>query len=923
MKLQLKSMSISLASLLFVSLLSSIWLAPFAKAESNSDVGFSALQGCMDADNASLNVVYLMDISKSMAESDKKKVRASMLASSLQLFYQVSKDSEKPLNFTFISFGSTSDTNVTIPWSPVNARNLSQQLARAKSAASNESSYGTDWYEGLRQAQDQIRQKQNLESGACFVLSWMTDGQIDLNPNGGSTDFVPQDRVAYQKICEPSSGLINWFRNPSNNVATIGALLSKNANKKSTAFNRLSMEEKSVRLFQPVIEGSGQIPNDVAEKFGLPSGGYECGRVTASSHLGKLVSSGQAADLAWQFLDLIAHLRNLNKADFQKNGNTYELEIDKSVGRLEVFTKGKNSGNTLSVKDSDNNEICLNSDKCRRTGNGNWAEWVVDIPGTGSTPGLWSIGVEGKTLPKIFLGSKGDPKELRFSFDPLPDLMNIVEGNTVQTVAKLVHEDGSAVSPSEFKNICVELTSPTSSEESECIPGVSLPIKFNAETSNDKFQVTAKYQFNSSQETGQITDVKRMIVKSNNSFAKLSCASLERTENRERVCRLNPIPNSHKQSLTNLTASVGEGNSNVTITGFIADDNLERAKFYEATPLNQQIEVTPEAPRNVQFALSNSKIKNGDKDVFGTITYVVEDASGQKVTSQLKVVFSLQTNKNLLTILIFYFFALLLGIGIPYAALIWAAKSAATFAAQSFRYLTFPIEVSSDGFISTKTVQESDDSVVDLGIDKGELRQTLSLPDSRELSSYFEVQQGDKLISIGDATLSISRKSYDPFAPIEVELEVPGSLVYSNFGGSLALETSKAEQSLVGLYFITASLGELEPIEENSMERPFDYDDTAPDLLSKVELVIRQDGFSGQITCVIVGEVNPRPQLQRFVEELQTSSDKLKVAIADIQELRAKQLEKRKAEQSSQFKVSDDNAPSSEGEEMPPTPSFE
>lgn len=870
-----------------------------ASAKSQPNADFSSLQSCLDVQGASLNVVYLMDISKSMEKSDPKKVRATMLASSLQLFYQVSKDSKKPLNFTFVSFGSTNDTAVTIPWNPVNSSNISLQIAKARRAASQESSYGTDWNEGLLLAQGQIKQKRNLDSKSCFVFSWMTDGQIDLNPNGGSTDFVPANRVAYENICNQNEGLINWFRRPSNQIATLGALLSQNANLLPTQFDDLSMEQKSVALFRPVIEGNGPIPGNVAKAYGIPKGSYECGRVTESSNLGTLVSSGQAKDLAWQFLDLVAHLRNLNKAEFEQSDGTYKLQIENSVGRLEVFTKGKNSGKVLQIKDAKGTDICSMAIKCRRTSNSNWTEWIVDIPGQGVSPGSWVIEIDSDTPAKIFLGTQGDPKEVKFAFYPEPSLQNIVEGTTVETTAKLIHEDGSDVSASEFKRICVELTKPLTTKESTCVDGsVSVPIKFNAEMSNEALQVTAKYTFSSSQEQGQVTEVRTMVVKPNSQFAKLSCPTLETDENGSEVCRLNPIPNSHQKSTTELTATVGQGQSTLEITGFKADDSEDRVDAYntDGTPYGE-ITVTAENPQSIPFILANSKIKIGVDDVHGIIAYAVRDGAGQEVISQLKVVFDIESKKNGWILVGFYLLALIIGLGIPYILLIFAAKSAGTFAATSFRYMTVPIEISNEGIVRSRVVGHNGDGENDQGFGEERVDQPFALPDARELSNYVDVPQGSKQISIGSATISIIQKALNPFAPIKVELFNPSSLVYSNRGESIAIETGIADQSLVGLYFITASLDELEPIaDESPSEKSFDFDDTAFDAFESNKLAVRQDGLIGQLTCVVVGEVNPRTQLQRFVEDLQTSDESFKNMLGDLQELRSNALERRKVE---------------------------
>ena len=907
-----------------------------AKTSAPSNAGFTALQGCMDAQNASLNVVYLMDISTSMSESDPKKVRATMLASSLQLFYQVSKESKKPLNYTFVSFGSTQDTAVTIPWSSVNAGNISQQLAKARAAASEESSYGTDWNEGLQQAQNQIKQKQNIDQNACFVLSWMTDGQIDLNPKKGATSFVPANRSAYKNICKESGGLINWFRNPANNIATLGALLSQNANLNSEAFNSLKMEQKSVSLFKPVIEGSGDIPKDVATKYDISSGNYDCGLVTDSSHLGTLVSSGQAEDLAWQFLDLVAHLRNLNQAQFQQIGKNYQLQIDNSVGRLEVFTKGKGSGKTLTVKDASGTDICITPGQCRRTENSDWTEWVVDIPGDGISPGSWAIRIDSGTPAKIFLGSQGDPKKLKFDYEPLPVLTDIIEGTTVETNAKLVHEDGTAVAANEFKNVCVELTKPVAADEPECIDGtVSIPIKFNAETSYDALQVTAKYTFSASQEQGQVTDVQPMRVKSNNLFAKLSCATTETDENGSEVCRLNPIRNSHKKSATELVATVGRGQSTLEITGFKVQDSKDRVDSYSTagTPVNEDITVIAGNPKSIQFVLANSKIKTPVDNVNGIITYSVKDSTGQEVTSQLKVVFDIQAKRNWLVVIVFYLLALLVGLGIPYVLLIFAAKSAGTFVATSFRYMTFPIQISNEGVIRAKNLSQNEEDETEGDFNGESNEPSFVLPDPRALSVYTDVPKGSKQVQIDNATLIIVQKTFDPFSPIKVELTSPGSLVYTNRGDSIAIETGHAEQSLVGLYFVTASLDELEPVaDESPVERAFDFDDTSFDAFGSSEITVRQDGLDGQITLVVVGEVNPRTQLQRFVEDLQTSEETFKKVIEDLQKLRKDFLEKRKIEaQASKSTPIEDvnqidswsNQPSFEGENDIPQPNFE
>ena len=825
-----------------------------ASAEENSSpVGFTSLQNCMDGKNASLNVVYLMDISKSMEKSDPKNARSDMIKSSLRLFYQVSKDTKKPFNYTFVSFGSTGDTGVTTPWTALNSGNITSQAQAAKISATRNDSRGTDWRQGLRIAKEQIQAKA-ADPNSCFVLSWMTDGQIDLNTVGVS--WVPQDSAAYKDICSESDGLINWFRDPARNIATIGALLSKNAKLNGSAFDSLSLEEQSVRLFRPVIEGNGEVPQKVGSKYGLAYsfGSYQCGRVTPLSNVGKLVTSGKAEDLSWQFLDLIAHLRGLSKADLDSSGG---VSIDNSVGRIEVFTKGKKSGNSLQVTDSNGTDVCAMAGKCTRTKEENWTNWLVNIPSSGVSPGDWIIKTNSTEAPKVFLGSHGDPKNITIAFRPMPQLKNIVEGSSVTTTAVLVHEDGTEVDATEFSDVCLQLDSPQVDENSSCKPSLtSIPIQFKAATTNKILKVTAKYHFTGSRDDAQISRQEAMHVKSNDAFAKLTCENYVSD-----ACLLESIPNSKQPSVTDLKASVKQGFSTITLTKFTADDSVERVNSYVPSPLQEIITVRPGQSQTIKFTLSNSKTKNPVSDIRGILTYEVSDSSGQTVTAQLPVIFSINHKENILVLIGCYLLALLVGVGLPYLLLLRQTRRSAVFVTNTFRFVTFPVRLTPPGrLVSTNStdVTALSSSAVENSLASSRVGEFF-LPAEDLLSGYKSVPENSKHVDIGSASLNVRKVGFNAFAPISVDLHVSESLVFSSQGDKryLLLDShTSAELSLTDLYFFTASMDELDPVAVNSIKTAStsDFDQSEDGYQTVTTQGIREDGISGFLTLVVAGD---------------------------------------------------------------------
>ena len=829
---------------------------------------FSSLQSCMNSPKASLNIVYIMDKSSSMKENDKDFARSAMAESTLRILQKAGANlASGEVNYAYVGFGNGATKK---GWAQLTEESLPDELVKVGILARGQDDNGTDWRAGLLTAKELITQKHSENSNSCFVALWMTDGQIDLN--FGGSGFIDATGDAFRDICA-TDGLIDWYRNPENKVSLLAALLSKNEKaiaEGTPEASQLTMHEKSVLLFEAVVKGKSNIsiPSDVIDGFGLAnnldeSKIYTCGSVRNNSNMGHLVKNGDAADLSWEFVDLVAGITNMQKVVPENDS----FSVPSAIGKIHIYVKGAES-RTLSLLDANKNDVCnLPEVNCNPSGameNGTYTLFDIDIPKAGSETGSWKVSLEPKSEDyKVYVGLDGAYKKIELQGILEPSKTEYIEGFPINATFTVVDQDGQMFPPGFFDSTEICQTSPAPQDQATC-PSSPAGFNFSVSESDKNISAQATLKIPNIDKPFKVSSSQSISVTPGLQFAKFACTEDSR-------CPLSPIPNKKQKSHTKLLIKGGiKGTSNVKVIDFIAEDIPERADSYKAT--SASVEVTEGTDAFIDVYLSNPKAKEKEKNIKGYIVYEVSNGA-EKIIVQAPVTFSIDQNKSWAAIIIGYLIAILLGIGLPYAALLIQARRSAVFIDDDFRFLTVPVALTSSGQLVSPSDSGSSEDLG--GHDAEETFVPFETPDRKLLSKSVEIEKGVKTLQIGVANLHIKPVRFDAFAPIHVSLTIPNSVVSSNQGdlaNMLLLETTSADQSLNGLVYLYASSSIVDPIDKSTFHA---VDESLEDLTSdgssmslKSERSINESLFAGMLVVTFTGTHNYAKALEKISESL-------------------------------------------------------
>lgn len=853
-----------LLALFSVAGLTSATISSATEEPTSNSADFSSLQSCMQEKKASLNIVYIMDNSKSMIDNDPKDARGPMMQSTLRILQQVGADSGRPVQYVMVPFGAEAEEKEANKqlWRKLTQDNLNREATLLSNEALKEAGRGTNWKSGLSVAKTKIGKQKIAHPNSCFVVIWLTDGAIDMNFN--RTGYIPETGSAFKEICE-SDDLINWFRKPENHISMLAALL-----------NVPSDDTDNSILFDSVIEGRAKVPQDVADTFNLTLGEeslFTCGNVYEENQLGYLVKNGNAADLSWQFVDLVASITDLKKHAESQNADSVKFEIPALIGRIRIYVKGDSQG-VLKVLDSENLDVCTLADVCRQTSksmDAGFEVWDVDVPKSGSHSGTWSI----QQLPKgskskVFVGLNGKYRNITLESSYKPELIDgavIDEGQPIDSKYTLLNSEGAAIdSPNfEIESVKICLVAPTN----ECQTGASAQFKPVVAEVNKKIGAKASLKLKDVEGVFVLTSSQSINVQKNENYAKIFCNP---------NCKLNPIPNREQKSVTILKIDSGkEGSSTIEVTGFTAKDNDPvRAKSYSID--SPVVSVAAGELGTIEVTLSNSNAKSKEIDLEGTIEYTVTN-EGKPISTSVPVTFSIDQDKNWLAIVFGYLLALLIAVGLPYLALLIQARRSAKFIDEEFRYLTVPVKVSKTGQLLSRVdslgteVATSEDLEFQVS---GDHFVTFETPDRKLLSKSIEIESGSRELQIGVANLRIQPVRFDAFAPIHVLLSVNDSVVSSNQGDSanlLLIDTTTADQSLNGLVFMYAPTSIIEPVDKSTFQEASesleDFASDGPSMSFKSERSFAESEFVGYLVVTYTGTHN-------FAKALAKTSDLLR-----------------------------------------------
>lgn len=832
------------------SLVFPLGMLPSHAAENEIDIRY--LQECLREEKSSLDILVLMDSSRSLRDSKKGEPghpfkgsdptgqRGPILKSSLMLLAELARESEKDLRVSLRNFGRNQDSDL----SKLKEKWLDWKIATddekyidlfVQNALYNDSP-GTFWASGLETARDQfnVRLGEAALNGekSCPIMFWITDG----------APSKPEEDKA--RICKPgNSASIEWFR--ERNILVLGGLLRPK-------------DQPDADLFRPIVEGEN------------------CGQNQETWTRGSVKVADDISSLSYEFTSLIAGIKNLVRLS-KDNSVPGGFEVDPGTSHIEMFIRGIVDDWAVTTPNKtvfcSANNLGSRCEVSKDTGIGITTIRVFPEDPK-SVGGTWSIQPAFTSEDIKFYGSLNTATRVGVKLVINPAESSVEEGKEVAFNANLVNSDGTDFTPQGYKSvkICGRVSS---SPKPICGSGTKVDLTLNPSTTDSSatFEaiLTAEIGSGNTSDTGErvyriYANAKLEVVQSDK-YPTLTCP--------DNPCKLEVLKNKESNSKTKLIvkpAESGATGANIYLKNFtILADPVEGrgdGKFvFELQRNDDKIKWNDRSKLLVPgdaLSLVVSTELGGKGNVQGVIRYVVV-ADGQEVTRELNFVLPIEDDRKIWVLVLLPLFVYLLTIGIPYLYLLWAARRSAVLTLPDNEYatVTAPFKITSDGRL--------------VSIGEQATGSNFDVPDRSKLS---KVQfDGDlKSIQIDSAQIEIIPPKWNPFENPKTKVSIPGHLILSTSGKS-SFEADEADfsQSVVNeaiLHFSAEenispqAISETVTIEE-SEDDPFGASNYENRI--KEELIPRTGEIVGQAIFIIANHGNRKKSLETLTSKVVTS----------------------------------------------------
>jgi hypothetical protein len=731
----------------------------FSISPAQAQIDVRHLQTCLKEEGSSLDVLVLMDSSKSLRDatpaeekvkkrdfpkgSDPEQLRGKVLKSSLKILRTLAEESDRSFNISLRNFGKNSSPEAKqelmerwVDWTPKTSDN---DLKVFVEKAVYDDSPGTEWTNGIISARDQFQKRINeaklAGTNSCSIMFWITDG-------------APSDSKA--PICAPSGNAsINWFR--ENNILVLGGLL---------------------------------IPTDPSEvakasEFGPLVRGETCGDNKEGWTKGEVIEATGVSDLAWRFVGLIAGIKNL----IDLNGNGSSFNVDPSTSHIEIYTR-EIPGN-WEIKKPDGTVFCSQSNQGTRcdaqpdpevgiTTITIFPDKPIDAAGT------WTISPSINSEDFLVYGGLSTTTEGSRNTKPnlvIQSPLEVEEGEEASFLASLVNPDGSAFSLSGYSSISI-CAKVESSDRSSCATGKTSTNLSVIPSSIDRsvaFEAVLVSQKDPSRKY-RISATARITVVKNGIFPSLVCE--------KDPCVLTRLANKNDRAVSRLEVKAptsGSQDGSVTIVSMIilADSVAERGdgrfnfeikrETGDVDRLNDQTQVFRPGEKLV---LTASTDVGGSSEIQGVIKYKVS-ANGQEIIRQIEFSFDVGDDKSWWLLMTLILLAYLVTVGLPYAYLLWSARRRAvlTVSDNQYAFLEEPVTITENGKVVSKA------STVENAI-------AAALDPSHEGLKFEQIEEGARSVSIGGVVIEVIPPKWNPFVEPATHVYVEGNHVMSTYGGS-------------------------------------------------------------------------------------------------------------------------------------------
>jgi hypothetical protein len=752
-----------------------------SSAAPQEDVDVRYLQKCLKTEGSSLDVLVLMDSSKSLRNwvpsdgkgrknlegSDPEGRRGPILKSSLKLLNGLAKESGREINISLRNFGGNNKPKelelLQAKWKPWSSDLSDDAIDSFVKSALFDNSAGTQYGAGLSSARDQFEERFNqveIDKGkSCPILFWITDGA----PDPGSADGI---------CLSGNDSSIDWFR--KNNILVLGGLLQPKA----------SDEREKAKKFRTFVESG------------------DCGGLESEWTKGSVIEAENIADLAWGFIGLIANIKNLVNLDAA--GSSFNA--DPSTAQINIYIKDT-SGN-WEVRSPDGKVFCSSSrDSNRCESDKNLDTGITTITVFPNDPrqsgGKWIV------TPNVPDGDLLVYGGLSTSTKPTPDTrIKLVlsstssspeEGEPFAVHAELRYSDGTPFNITGFRqlDICASVASKSSPSCEPSSPIVDLKVfPISTDTSVEvEAVVTSSVDPNRRYRVSGSLPIK---VSYSKDFPSLVCSS--------DPCKLTNLENKQKDALSTLTVEAAKSG----VTGgriYLVDYKILSDKVKNRGDGNFVFKISRSDGTSVAWNDPNQTFEprdevkltvgmdvDGKSPIKGQLRYAVVTSDGDTIIREIDFTFDVKNNFSWWIIPI-VLIAYIITAGIPYAYFLWSARKDAILNIPdgSFAYLALPVEISAEG----------------------KLRQIGELPANVQFFGDYkklekrDIEDDSRSVEFDRVKVEIFPPKRNPFNDPVTTISVPGSFVATTYGQpNLAFREAPFTPSVVDeavLYFTADS----------------------------------------------------------------------------------------------------------------------
>ena len=376
----------------------------------------SDLRTCLSQDGAALDVYYLIDNSRSMRVigregrerpgTDVDGLRYKAVERSLIPLMELA-DTGIEVNVAGGLFSRGGET--VADWLNIKPGSENAIEAFARDLGAIEAGGGTNWPAGVREAQEQLANQASQSTVRCQTLVWVTDGGIDIerNPDKTADGVVDLCGVGPKDFGAPpaTQGLMYELRRAG--VVVFGVQLRvPEAIREDLTEGTVREQDSKFSYFKPVVEGSGPVNASFFNDDVVVTGTLNCGQVVDNAQ-GAVILIEEASEFAQNFEELVACIANsctiLSDPVLCSNG-ICSVPVPQGIAAMEFFAPA--GFDVLNVLTPQGARICLEEgcspDALPAAGG------LLRVP-IRNVAGVWQVRTDADSIrPLLFSGIKID-----------------------------------------------------------------------------------------------------------------------------------------------------------------------------------------------------------------------------------------------------------------------------------------------------------------------------------------------------------------------------------------------------------------------------------------------------------------------------------------------------------------------------------